>query len=339
VASSYHGGMKLLVTGGAGFIGSNFVHYTAGRFPAWKITVLDALTYAGNQANLAALMDRIEFVRGDICDRDVVDRLVADCDTVVNFAAETHNDNSLRNPEPFLRTNVTGTFTLLEAVRRHDSRYHHISTDEVFGELPLEDTSKFHEGTPYHPSSPYSATKAASDHLVRAWVRSFGVRATLTNCANNYGPYQHIEKVIPRQITNVLIGQKPRLYGAGLNVREWTHVDDHNAAIHLVLEKGRIGETYLIGSGDERSNREVFEVILELMGKPKDWYEHVTDRAGHDLRYANDSTKIRTELGWQPRYTNFRDGLAATIEWYRANREWWEPAKLAVEASYAAKGQ
>jgi dTDP-glucose 4,6-dehydratase len=331
--------MKMLVTGGAGFIGSNFVHYTVERLPGWEVIVLDALTYAGNQANLTAVMDRIEFVRGDICDRDVVNALVGKCDVVVNFAAETHNDNSLRDPEPFLRTNVIGTYTLLEAVRRHDKRYHHISTDEVFGDLPLGDSSKFKEGAPYNPSSPYSATKAGSDHLVRAWMRSFGVRATLTNCANNYGPYQHIEKVIPRQITNVLIGQKPRLYGAGLNVREWTHVDDHNAAIHLVLEKGRIGETYLIGSGDERSNKGVFELILELMGKPRDWYEHVTDRAGHDLRYSNDSTKIRTELGWQPQYTDFRDGLAATIEWYRANRQWWEPAKRAVEAGYAAKGQ
>jgi dTDP-glucose 4,6-dehydratase len=331
--------MRLLVPGGAGFIGSNFVHYTVKRFPEWEVTVLDALTYAGNIANLAPVKDRVEFVRGDICDSGVVDAAVAKCDAVVNFAAETHNDNSLRNPEPFLRTNVLGTFTLLEAVRRHDKRYHHISTDEVFGDLPLGDNSKFVEGTAYNPSSPYSATKAGSDHLVRAWMRSFGVRATLTNCANNYGPYQHIEKVIPRQITNVLMGQKPRLYGAGLNVREWTHVDDHNAAIHLVLEKGRIGETYLIGSGDERSNKEVFELILELMGKPKDWYDHVTDRAGHDLRYANDSTKIRTELGWQPRYTDFRDGLAATIEWYRANRQWWEPAKAAVEAGYSAKGQ
>jgi dTDP-glucose 4,6-dehydratase len=333
------GGMKLLVAGGAGFIGSNFVHYTVNRFPGWRVTVLDALTYAGNQANLAPVMDRVEFVRGDICDREAVDALIGKSDVVVNFAAETHNDNSLRDPEPFLRTNVIGTFTLLEAVRRHDKRYHHISTDEVFGDLPLGDSSKFVEGAPYNPSSPYSATKAGSDHLVRAWIRSFGVRATLTNCANNYGPYQHIEKVIPRQITNVLTGKKPRLYGAGLNVREWTHVDDHNAAIHLVLEKGRIGETYLIGSGDERSNKEVFELILELMGKPRDWYDHVTDRAGHDLRYANDSTKIRTELGWQPRYTNFRDGLAATVEWYRANEQWWAPLKAAVEAGYAAKGQ
>ena len=331
--------MNLLVTGGAGFIGSNFVHYSVGRYPSYKVTVLDALTYAGNEANLDQSAGRIEFVKGDICDEDLVDSLIAKSDVIVNFAAESHNDNSLRNPWPFVHTNLVGTYTLLEAVRQHKKRFHHISTDEVFGDLALDDTRKFNEGTPYNPSSPYSATKAGSDHLVRAWVRSFGVQATLTNCANNYGPYQHVEKMIPRQISNVLIGRKPRLYGEGLNVREWTHVDDHNAAVHLVLEKGRIGETYLIGSGDERSNREVLELILELMGRPRDWYDHVADRAGHDLRYSNDSAKIRTELGWTPRYTNFRDGLAATIEWYRSNQAWWEPVKSAIEAAYAAKGQ
>jgi dTDP-glucose 4,6-dehydratase len=339
VARYHREHMRMLVTGGAGFIGSNFVHYTVDRFPSRKVTVLDALTYAGNRLNLAPSLDRIEFVEGNICDAGLVDGLVAKSDIVVHFAAESHNDNSLRSPWPFVQTNVVGTFTLLEAVRKHGRRYHHISTDEVFGDLALDDTRKFDENTPYSPSSPYSATKAASDHLVRAWVRSFGVQATITNCANNYGPYQHVEKMIPRQITNVLIGRKPRLYGAGVNVREWTHVDDHNAAVHLVLEKGRIGETYLIGSGDERSNKDVFELILELMGKPRDWYDQVADRAGHDLRYSNDSTKIRTELGWTPRYTGFREGLAATIEWYRANRSWWEPAKTAIEAAYAAKGQ
>ena len=331
--------MRLLVTGGAGFIGSNFVHYTVERLPQYEVVVLDALTYAGNESNLAPSRDRIEFVHGNICDAELVDRLVKRCDIVVHFAAESHNDNSLRNPLQFIQTNVFGTYTLLEAIRKHGKRYHHISTDEVFGDLALDDVRKFDEGAPYNPSSPYSATKAGSDHLVRAWARSFGVQATITNCANNYGPYQHVEKMIPRQITNVLIGRKPRLYGAGVNVREWTHVDDHNAAVHLVLEKGRIGDTYLIGSSDERSNKEVFEVILELMGKPRDWYDHVTDRVGHDLRYSNDSTKIRTELGWTPRYTDFRDGLAATIDWYRANRGWWEPVKSAIEAAYAAKGQ
>ena len=331
--------MNLLVTGGAGFIGSNFVHYTVDRFPAYRVTVIDALTYAGNEANLAPSAGRIEFVKGNICDAPLVDQLVAKADIVVNFAAESHNDNSLRNPWPFVHTNVVGTYTLLEAVRKHKKRFHHISTDEVFGDLALDDTRKFDENTPYNPSSPYSATKAGSDHLVRAWARSFGVEATVSNCANNYGPYQHVEKMIPRQITNVLIGRKPRLYGEGLNVREWTHVDDHNAAVHLVLEKGRMGETYVIGSGDERGNKELVELILELMGKPRDWYDQVIDRAGHDLRYSNDSTKIRTELGWTPRYTDFRDGLAATIDWYRDNRDWWEPVKSATEATYATKGQ
>jgi dTDP-glucose 4,6-dehydratase len=331
--------MNLLVTGGAGFIGSNFVHYTVDRFPGYAVTVIDALTYAGNEANLAPSAGRIEFVKGDICDAPLVDSLVEKTDIVVNFAAESHNDNSLRNPWPFVHTNIVGTYTLLEAVRRRNKRYHHISTDEVFGDLALDEDRKFDESAPYNPSSPYSATKAGSDHLVRAWARSFGVQATLTNCANNYGPFQHVEKMIPRQITNVLIGRKPRLYGAGVNVREWTHVEDHNAAVHLVLEKGRIGETYLIGSGDERGNKEVFDLILELMGKPAGWYDHVVDRAGHDLRYSNDSTKIRSELGWVPRYMDLRAGLAATIEWYRANPDWWQPAKQAVEAQYAAKGQ
>jgi dTDP-glucose 4,6-dehydratase len=331
--------MDLLVTGGAGFIGSNFVHYSLERFPSYHVCVLDALTYAGREANLAASADRIEFINGDIGDARLVDSLVAKSDVIVNFAAESHNDNSLRNPWPFIHTNLIGTYTLLEAVRKHKKRFHHISTDEVFGDLALDDTRKFSENTPYNPSSPYSATKAGSDHLVRAWVRSFGVEATISNCANNYGPYQHVEKMIPRQITNVLVDRKPRLYGAGVNVREWTHVDDHNEAVHLILQKGRIGETYVIGSGDERSNREIVETILELMGKPCDWYEHVSDRVGHDLRYSNDSTKIRTELGWRPRFTDLRSGLAMTIEWYRANTAWWEPVKQVVEESYATKGQ
>ncbi len=289
--------------------------------------------------NLKTVLDKIEFVTGDICDTKLVDQLVASTDIVVHFAAESHNDNSLVDPWPFMQTNFIGTYTLLEAVRKHGKRYHHISTDEVFGDLALDDPRKFDERTAYNPSSPYSASKASSDHLVRAWQRSFGVQATITNCANNYGPYQHVEKVIPRQITNILIDQKPRLYGEGLNVREWTHVDDHNAAVHLVLEKGHIGETYLIGSGDERNNKFIFETLLELMGKPKDWYDHVTDRAGHDLRYSNDSTKIRTELGWKPQFENLRDGLAATIEWYKQNEWWWKPQKEATEAKYRASGE
>ena len=257
--------MRMLVTGGAGFIGANFVHYTVRHHVEYRVRVLDALTYAGDRVTLRSVADQIEFVEGDICDRALVDRLVAEADVVVHFAAESHVDNSLHDPEPFIRSNILGTYSLLEALRRHGGRFHHISTDEVFGDLALDATEKFTEDTPYDPSSPYSASKACSDMLVRAWVRSFGVAATLSNCANNYGPYQHVEKFIPRQITNVLVGERPKLYGAGENIREWTHVDDHNAAVHLILTKGRIGETYLIGSGDERNNREIMDLILELM--------------------------------------------------------------------------
>lgn len=331
--------MKMLVTGGAGFIGANFVHYTLANRPAYEITVLDALTYAGNKANLASVADKITFVEGNICDFSLVDELVDQNDVVVHFAAESHNDNSLAHPWPFVETNLVGTFTLLEAMRKHGKRYHHISTDEVYGDLELDDPKKFSETTPYNPSSPYSSTKAGSDHLVRAWVRSFGVKATISNCSNNYGPYQHIEKVIPRQITNVLTDVKPKLYGAGLNVRDWIHVDDHNSAVHTILDKGRIGETYMIGAEGEKNNKELFELILELMGKPKDWYEHVNDRPGHDMRYAIDATKLRTELGWQPKYTNFRDGLQATIDWYTQNEDWWKPQKDATEAKYKELGR
>ncbi len=278
-------------------------------------------------------------MHGSVADADLVDQLVARHDVVVHFAAESHNDNSLRDPSPFLTTNLIGTFTILEAVRRHGVRLHHISTDEVYGDLELDDPAKFTAETPYNPSSPYSSTKAGSDLLVRAWVRSFGIHATISNCSNNYGPYQHVEKFIPRQITNVLSGLRPKLYGAGQNVRDWIHVDDHNAAVHLILDKGRAGETYLIGADGEKNNREVLGLILELTGQPADAFDSVTDRAGHDLRYAIDATKLRDELGWAPRYTEFRDGLAATIDWYRANEAWWRPQKDAVEAAYAKAGQ
>ncbi|MGH3932036.1 MAG: dTDP-glucose 4,6-dehydratase [Pseudonocardiaceae bacterium] len=330
---------RILVTGGAGFIGANFVHHTVLNHPHDEVCVLDALTYAGNRNSLAPVAEQVRFVHGDICDVDLVDRLVAETDVVVHFAAESHVDNSLHDPEPFIRSNIIGTYTILEAVRRHDRRLHHISTDEVFGDLALDAVDKFTEQTPYDPSSPYSAAKASSDLLVRAWVRSFGVAATLSNCANNYGPYQHVEKFIPRQITNVLMGDRPKLYGAGRNVREWTHVDDHNEAVHLILRTGRVGETYLIGSGDERSNKQILELILELMDQPADAYDHVPDRPGHDLRYSNDSSKLRTELGWEPRYGNFRAGLAATIDWYRHNEWWWKPQKDATEAKYTLLGR
>ena len=331
--------MRVLVTGGAGFIGANFVHRTVATRPDVQVTVLDALTYAGTEVNLAPVADRIDFVPGDIADAGVVDKLVAAADVVVHFAAESHNDNSLSDPTPFVHTNLVGTFTLLEAVRRHDVRFHHISTDEVYGDLPLDDPRKFTAGSPYNPSSPYSSTKAGSDLLVRAWVRSFGVQATISNCSNNYGPYQHVEKFIPRQITNVLSGVRPKLYGAGANVRDWIHVHDHNDAVWVIIERGRVGETYLIGADGERSNRQVLELILELMGRPADWYDLVTDRPGHDLRYAIDASTLRTELGWTPAFTDMRAGLADTIHWYTDNEPWWRPGKDAIEARYAARGQ
>lgn len=329
----------LVVTGGAGFIGSNFVHHVIAHTDH-RVIVLDKLTYAGNPASLAGLPeDRVELVVGDIADADLVDSLFARADAVVHYAAESHNDNSLNDPRPFLDTNIVGTYTLLEAARRHGTRFHHISTDEVYGDLELDDPARFTETTPYNPSSPYSSTKAGSDLLVRAWVRSFGIAATISNCSNNYGPYQHVEKFIPRQITNIIRGIRPKLYGAGQNVRDWIHADDHSSAVLTILEHGQIGQTYLIGADGEKNNKDVVELILTLMGQPRDAYDHVADRPGHDLRYAIDSTKLRTELGWTPQYQDFEAGLAATIDWYRENETWWAPAKDHVEAFYASKGQ
>jgi len=330
---------KLLITGGAGFIGSNFVHYTLKNRPEYDITVIDKLTYAGNLDSLNSVLDKIDFVTGDICDQQLMDKLVADTDIVVHFAAESHNDNSLRDPWPFINTNLVGTATILEAVRKHSKRLHHISTDEVYGDLPLNTPDKFTESTPYHASSPYSSTKAGSDLLVKAWVRSFGIHATLSNCSNNYGPMQHIEKFIPRQITNILSDISPKLYGTGEQVRDWIHVDDHNSAVHAILDKGVAGELYLIGADGEQDNKYILETLLELMGKEKTAYEHVADRPGHDQRYAIDSTKLRTDLGWTPQYTNLREGLQATIDWYSTNEEWWKNEKAKVEAAYAEKGQ
>ena len=330
---------KMLVTGAAGFIGANFVHLTVKERPEYQITVLDALTYAGNKHNLDPVSDKINFVQGDITNAELVNRLVAENDIVVHFAAESHNDNSLKDPWPFVNTNLIGTYNILEAVRKNNKRLHHISTDEVYGDLELDDPNKFTENTPYNPSSPYSSTKAGSDLLVRAWARSFGVKATISNCSNNYGPYQHIEKFIPRQITNILVSEKPKLYGTGEQVRDWIHVDDHNSAVHAIIDKGVLGETYMIGANGEKNNKDVLELILTKMGKNASDYEHVNDRPGHDLRYAIDSTKIQQELGWKPRYTNFEQGLQATIDWYTNNRGWWEPLKAEVEAKYKEQGQ
>ena len=331
--------MRVLVTGGAGFIGANFTLRTLATRDDVQLTVLDKFTYAANPATLEPVADRITVIRGDIGDAALVDRLVADSDLVVNFAAESHNDNSLADPSAFVQTNLVGTYTLLEAVRRHGVRLHHISTDEVYGDLDLDDPARFTESTAYNPSSPYSSTKAGSDLLVRAWVRSFGVEATISNCSNNYGPYQHLEKFIPRQITNVLTGVRPKLYGDGRNVRDWIHVDDHNDAVWTIIERGQLGETYLIGADGEVNNRTVVESILVALGQPADAFDFVTDRAGHDRRYAIDATRLRDELGWTPTYTDFASGLAATIDWYRDNREWWAPHKAGVEADYARTQQ
>lgn len=331
---------RIIVTGGAGFIGSNFVHWVIDNKPDVHVTVLDKLTYAGNEANLAGIPEyRLMFVQGDICDASLVDKLFANTDAVVHFAAESHNDNSIADPTPFLKTNVEGTYTLLEAARKHSVRFHHISTDEVYGDLALDDPTKFTEETPYHPSSPYSSTKAASDLLVRAWYRTYDVPVTISNCSNNYGPYQHIEKFIPRQITNILSGLKPKLYGDGLNVRDWIHAQDHSSAVWEILTRGRLGETYLIGANGEKNNLEVLHSILAEMGKDPDDFDWVCDRPGHDRRYAIDATKLQRELGWQPLHTDFAEGLRDTIVWYEENRDWWQDAKTATEAKYAEQGQ
>ena len=336
---------NIIVTGGAGFIGSNFVHYVYNNFPNVHITILDKLTYAGNQNNVKSILgDRVELIVGDIMDKELVDRLASKADAIVHYAAESHNDNSLNDPSPFIYTNFVGTYTLLEAARKYDLRFHHVSTDEVYGDLPLREDlpghgelpgEKFTEDTKYNPSSPYSSTKAASDLIVRAWIKSFGIKATISNCSNNYGPYQHIEKFIPRQITNILSGIKPKLYGTGKNVRDWIHTNDHSSAVWTILNDGKTGETYLIGANGEKNNKEVLELILKEMHMPNDFYDNVTDRAGHDLRYAIDSTKLYKELNWKPKYTNFEDGLKETIKWYKDNQEWWQHEKASVEANYA----
>lgn len=313
----------ILVTGGCGFLGSNFVRYVAHNHPDIKILVLDSLTYAGNTSNLPYDFSNVDLVIGDVCDRLTVDGLVAFADTVVNFAAETHNDNSISDPVPFLHSNVEGTFNLIEACRKHNTRYHHVSTDEVFGDLPIQGTERFNELSPYQPSSPYSATKAASDLLVKAWIHTYGLQATISNSSNCYGPYQNVEKFIPNVITNVLQGSKPKLYGNGLNVREWMHADDHSSAVWNILTKGNIGQSYAISTSDGRSNYEVLQLILKLMDKPQDYFERVVDRPGHDRRYSLDSSKINRELGWTPQHTDFVADLKQTIDWYCNNEVWW----------------
>jgi dTDP-glucose 4,6-dehydratase len=310
--------LKVVVTGGAGFIGSNFVRRTLATRPDVKITVLDSLTYAGRLSNLEGLEGKFEFVQGDICNPEIVESVVSRADVVFHFAAESHNDNSLKSPRPFIETNVFGTFELIQACVKNNVRMHHVSTDEVFGDLALKGTDKFTRDTPYNPSSPYSASKASSDHLVRAWVRSFGLMATISNCSNNFGPYQHEEKFIPRMIELINSGAEPELYGNGANVRDWIHVDDHNDGVWAVIDKGVIGETYLLGADNQRSNLEVVQALLEIMGKPKDWIKFIGDRPGHDLRYAIDASETEAELGWRPKHGNFEEKLVDTVGFYAA---------------------
>jgi dTDP-glucose 4,6-dehydratase len=317
--------MKYLVTGGSGFIGSNFIHYLLRERPDSEITNLDKLTYAGNPDNLKMYEShkQYRFVKGDITDAKLADKLVKTADIVVNFAAETPVDRSISDPEIFVKTNVLGTQVLLNAVNKYNKRFHHISTDEVFGSLTLDDPERFKESTPYDPSSPYSASKAGSDHLVRAYQRTFGVKATISNCSNNYGPYQFIEKFIPLMIIRALAGKPLPIYGDGQNVRDWIHVEDHCAAIDLVLEKGEIGQTYLVGGNAEAANIEIVKNILKILGKGEDLIEFVKDRPGHDKRYAIDSHKIETDLGFKRKY-DLEKGLKQTVDWYVDNKGWWE---------------
>lgn len=330
---------SLLVTGGCGFVGSNFVRFALERDPHIRITVLDKLTYAANRHNLDGLPPgRVALVVGDICDEELVESLVADHEAVVNFAAESHNDKSIADPEPFIHTNISGTYRLLEACRHHERRFHHVSTDEVYGDLALDDSMRFTEESPVKPSSPYSASKASSDLLACAWFRTFGVRVTISNSSNNYGPYQHIEKFIPRQITNILTGRRAKLYGDGRNVRDWIHVDDHSAAVWQILCRGIPGETYLISAEEERSNCDVLRSILRLMGRDEDDFDWVGDRPGHDRRYALDASKLRRDLGWEPEKRDFEAGLAEVIAWYRSHESWWRDGKDVIEDQYARWG-
>ncbi len=321
--------MRLLVTGGAGFIGSNFVHYWLERHPDDHVVVYDLLTYAGNRESLAAVEDRITFVQGDICDRELAETTLREHrrDVVVNFAAESHNSLAVVDPTRFFRTNVLGTQTLLDASRAAGvERFHHVSTCEVYGDLALDTDEVFTEESPYRPRTPYNASKAGADHAVRAYFETFRLPVTITNCSNNYGPFQFPEKVIPLFTTNALDDEPLPMYASTLNKREWLHVLDHCEAIDLVLRSGRAGETYNVGSGVEATIEEIADRVLELTGKPSSLKTVVPDRPGHDRRYLLDATKIADELGWAPSHA-FADGLAETVAWYEANRDWWEPLK------------
>jgi len=332
--------MKLLVTGGAGFIGSNFVHYIYDNRPDWPIVVYDKLTYAGNLKNIEGLdPGHVKFIQADICDEQAIEAAVAEVDAVVHFAAESHVDNSIHGPWPFVETNVVGTYRIVEAVRKHNKRLHHVSTDEVYGDLGLDSSDKFSERSRYDPKSPYSASKAGADHLVRAWNHTYKIKATLSNCSNNYGPFDWPGRVIPRNITNIIDGVKPKLYGEGKNVRDWIHAEDHCSAILTILENGKIGETYMVGANGEIDNKSLIQTILELMGKDPQDFEYVPDRPGHDMHYAIDASKIKDELGWEPKYRDFREGLKTTIDWYKAHEAWWRSKKDATEAKYKVLGR
>jgi dTDP-glucose 4,6-dehydratase len=319
--------MRLLVTGGAGFIGSNFVRYWLERRPGDTVVVLDLLTYAGDRRSLADVAGRVVFVEGDIADLELCERLLEAGDVVVNFAAESHNSLAVVDPGRFFRTNVIGTQTLLEAARRTGvARFHHVSTCEVYGDLPLDGDEVFTEESPYRPRTPYNASKAGADHAVRAYHETYGLPVTITNCSNNYGPFQFPEKVIPLFVTNALDDRELPLYASTQNKREWLHVRDHCRAIELVLDRGRVGETYNVGSGVEKTIEEIADAVLDLTGRPQSLKTIVPDRPGHDRRYLLDSGKLRRELGWEPEI-DFEDGMRETVEWYTANREWWELLK------------
>lgn len=319
---------KILVTGGAGFIGSNFVHYWIKNYPQDLIVVLDKLTYAGNLENLESVKDKITFIKGDICNAKIVDQAVAGTSVLVHFAAETHVDRSIVNSDEFIKTNVLGTQVLLEAARKNKiKKFHHVSTDEVLGSLPLDSKQKWNEQSPYNPRSPYSASKAASDHLVRAYYHTYNVPVTISNCSNNIGPYCFPEKLIPLAITNLLLGKKVPLFTPGNQVREWLYVEDHCSAIDLILQKGKAGETYFVGPDNpEVSNLEIVKLILKIMNLPESQIEFVKDRPGHDQKYSMDHSKITTELGWQPKY-KLNEALQRTIEWYKENKQWWSQLK------------
>jgi dTDP-glucose 4,6-dehydratase len=330
--------VRILVTGAAGFIGSNFVHYWLERHPADSVVALDLLTYAGNRANLEAVEDRVPFVQADIADLDIVENVLREhaIEVVVNFAAESHNSLAVVEPGRFFHTNVLGTQALLEAARRTDTgRFHHVSTCEVYGDLPLDSDESFTEESPYRPRTPYNASKAGGDHAVRAYFETWGLPVTITNCSNNYGPYQVPEKVIPLFVTNALEDRPLPMYASTQNRREWLHVRDHCRAIELALEQGAAGETYNVGSGVEASIEEIADRVLELTGKPESLKTIVPDRPGHDRRYLLDASKIERELGWHPEI-GFEDGLRETVEWYAANRAWWEPLRERLQVEETA---